>query len=102
RIGLAGQRKWRGTLLAYAAGGEMAVDDGVDLVGALRRLIDALRIERDRARRGREHPEEGRDIGFREAGCESSRTEACRDVFRLRQRLVETVSMRRDIVAIQR
>ena len=34
--------------LADAAGGQMAVDDGVDLVGAVRRLVDALAVDGDR------------------------------------------------------
>ena len=44
RIGLAGQRERRRARLADPARREMAIDDGVDLVGALRRLVDALRI----------------------------------------------------------
>ena len=43
RIGLAGQRERRRAGLADPSGGEVAIDDGVDLVGALRRLVDALR-----------------------------------------------------------
>ena len=42
-IGLAGERERPHAGLADAAGGKMAVDDGGDLVGALRRLVDALR-----------------------------------------------------------
>ncbi len=38
--------------------GQVAVDDGVDLVGALGGLIDALRIERHRFLRRREPGEE--------------------------------------------
>ena len=43
RVGLAGQRERPHAGLADPAGGEMAIDDGVDLVGALRRLVHALR-----------------------------------------------------------
>ena len=46
-VGLAGERERPGAGLADAPGGEVAVDDGVDLVGALRRLVDALRIDGD-------------------------------------------------------
>ena len=42
RVGLAGERERPHAGLADAAGGEMAIDDGVDLVGALRRLVHAL------------------------------------------------------------
>ena len=42
-IGLAGQRQRSHARLADAAGGQMTIDDGVDLVGPLRRLVDALR-----------------------------------------------------------
>ena len=53
RIGLAGERERPHAGLADPAGGEMAIDDGVDLVGALRRLVDALREAGDDARRRR-------------------------------------------------
>ena len=53
RIGLAGQRERPHAGPADAAGGEMAVDDGVDLVGALRRLVHALREAGDRRARWR-------------------------------------------------
>ena len=46
RVGLAGERERPHAGLADAAGGEMAIDDGVDLVGALRRLVHALRDSR--------------------------------------------------------
>ena len=42
RVGLAGDRERAGAGLADAAGGEVAVDDRVDLVGAASRLVDAL------------------------------------------------------------
>ncbi len=44
RIRLTGQRERPRAWLADAAGGQVAVDDGVDLVGALRRLVDPLRV----------------------------------------------------------
>ena len=49
-VGLAGERERPHAGLADAAGGEVAVDDGVDLVGALRRLVHALREAGDDAR----------------------------------------------------
>ena len=50
RVGLAGDRERRRAGLADAAGGEVDVDDRVDLVGAADRLVDALAEQRDRAR----------------------------------------------------
>ena len=47
-VGLAGDRERAHAGLADAAGREMAVDDGVDLVGAGRRLVDALAVDGDR------------------------------------------------------
>src|SRR5712675_1920794 len=41
--GLAGQRERPHAGPSDPSGGEMAVDDGVDLVGSLRRLVHALR-----------------------------------------------------------
>ena len=50
-VGLAGQRERPHAGPADAAGGEMAIDDGIDLVGALRRLVHALREAGDCAAR---------------------------------------------------
>jgi hypothetical protein len=44
-VRLAGDRERPHAGLADAAGGQVAVDDRVDLVGARGRLVDALRIE---------------------------------------------------------
>ena len=63
-IGLAGQRERPLPAAADAAGREMAVDDGVDLVGALRRLVHALREAGDGVRDGTKELEEARDIGL--------------------------------------
>ena len=79
RIGLPGQRERRRAGLADPPGREMAVDDGIDLVGALRRLVDALRIQRHHARRGGEHPEELGDIALGKAGRQSGGTDAAGD-----------------------
>ena len=48
-VGLAGDRERPHAGPADPAGGEMAVDDGVDLVGAARRLVDALANRRSRS-----------------------------------------------------
>ena len=51
RVGLSGQRERRCARFSDPPRGEVAIEDGIDLVGALRRLVDALRIQRDHARR---------------------------------------------------
>ena len=102
RIGLPRQREGRRTDLANAAGGKMAVNDRVDLVGALRRLVDALRIQRDDARGRLEHLEKGRDIGLGQACCESRRSNAAGDAARACQGCVEAIGVGRDIIAIER
>ena len=60
-IGLAGDRERPHAGLADAAGRQMAVDDGVDLVGAGGRLVDALAEDGDGLLRLREQREEARD-----------------------------------------
>ena len=60
-VGLARKRERAGTGLADAPGRQMAVDDGVDLVGALRRLVDALAVAGHDARRAGEPAEENSD-----------------------------------------
>ena len=49
RIGLAGERKRPHARPADAAGGQVAIDDGIDLVGTLRGLVDPLGIAGDDA-----------------------------------------------------
>ncbi len=61
-VGLAGDGKRRCAGLADAAGGQMAVDNGVALVGAGGALVDALGVERHRARAAGEPAEEGLNI----------------------------------------
>ena len=85
RIGLAGQRERPHARLADAAGGEMAIDDGVDLVGALRRLVHALRVAGDDLLGRREQREEARDVGRREAGRRGRRIDIRRDLARARR-----------------
>ena len=46
-VGLAGDGEWPHAGATNAAGGEVAVEDGVDLVGAGVRLVDALGIDGD-------------------------------------------------------
>src|SRR5262245_12917304 len=43
-VGLTGERERPDAGATDAASGEMAIDDGVDFGGTLRRLIDALRV----------------------------------------------------------
>ena len=52
-VRLAGDRERPGAGFADAAGGEMAVDDGVDLVGARGALVHALRERGDHRGRAR-------------------------------------------------
>ena len=66
RVGLAGDRERAHARPADAAGQQMAVDQRVDLVDAGARLVDALRIERDRLLGAREPVEEGRDVDGRQ------------------------------------
>ena len=102
RIGLSGQREWRGTHLADPPRREMAIEDGVDLVGALRRLVDALRIHRDHARRVGEHLEEGRDILLGQAGRQRGGTDTAGHAPRPRHRILEAGGVAFDIIAIER
>ena len=84
--------------LPDAAGGEMAIDDGVDLVGALRRLVDALREAGDGARRwrgtarrsARRRPRRGRMARAVAASIG-------RDLARARQRLGKAGGVRLDV-----
>ncbi len=78
RIRLARQRERPHARLADAAGGEMAIDDGVDLVGALRRLIHALRVAGDGTFGAAKQIEELLDVGRGEAG-------PCRDCIEVRR-----------------
>ncbi len=63
RVRLAGQRERPHAGLADAAGEQVAVDDGVDLVGAARGLVHALRIGGDDVIRGGEGFVEGEQPG---------------------------------------
>src|SRR5262249_61028283 len=68
RVGLTGERERAHARPADAASGEVAVDDGVDLVGTLRRLVDALRIAGDDPAAGVEQVEEACDLAFGQSG----------------------------------
>ncbi len=80
----------------------MTVEDRIDLVGALRRLVDALRIQRDHPRRRLEHLEEGRDIDLVKPGCPGCRNHAAGDGPSPRQRLVKARGVFGDVGLIQR
>ena len=101
RIRLAGERERTHAGSADAAGGEVAIDDGVDLVGALRRLIHALRESGDDIFRRCEHLEESQDVGCRQTGRLRNARNVRRDHTALRERVLESLGMRGDILEIQ-
>ncbi len=101
-IGLAGQRERSLAAPPDAAGRQMAVDDGIDLVGALRGLVHALREAGDGVGRRAEEIEELRDIGRRQAGELGGRGEVGRDLARARQRVLEGGRVRVDIAIVER
>ena len=88
--------------LADPPGRKMAVDDGVDLVGALRRLVDALRVHRDDTLGIRKHLEERRDILLGQAGRQRGGAGAAGDAARTGERIVEARGVALDVVAIER
>ena len=101
-VGLAGERERAAARLADAAGHQMAVDDGVDLVGALRRLVHPLREAGDDLFRRAEQREEARHIGGRKPGAGCGRHDIGRDFMRARQRLADAGGVRVDIAVIER
>ena len=102
RIGLPGQRKRRRAGLADPPRREMAIEDGVDLVGALRRLVDALRIQRDDTRRVRKHLEEARDIRSDRPVASAVAPTLPAMLRARRERVVEAGGVERDVVVIER
>ena len=92
-VGLAGDRERAHAGPADAAGREMAVDDRVDLVGAVRRLVDALAVDGDRALGVGEQREERGQVG-RRRGRQPRRRRQGRGAGGRRQRLVEAAGMR--------
>ncbi len=80
----------------------MAIDDGVDLVGALRRLVHPLREAGDRIGGRAEQLEEARDIGLRQTRGPRRGGEIGRDRAGARQRVLEAGSMGVDIAIVER
>ena len=70
----------------------MAIDDGVDLVGALRRLVHALREAGDGLFVGAEQLEEARDVALVEAGGGGGGGGIRRDLSGARERLRQSPS----------
>ena len=66
-VGLAGERERTHPGPTDTAGGQMNIDNGIDLVGALGRLIDALREAGHDALGRSEKFEEARHVGLVEA-----------------------------------
>ena len=102
-VGLAGQRKRPCPRLADAAGREMAVDDGVDLVGALRGLVHALREAGDGVRNGVRTSSKNRATSARrQAGEACGRGDVGRNRARARQRVLEAVGVGVDVAVVER
>ena len=99
-IGLSRQRERARARLADAAGGQVAVDDGIDLVGALRRLVDALAVAGDDARRRGEPVIEAIDIARVEAGCGGDSRDVRRNAAPGPQGFEEALCMRIDELGI--
>ena len=93
-VRLAGDRERPGAGPADAAGDEVAVDDGVDLVGAVRRLVHPLREHGDDALRPGEQRVEALKLRRREAGGTGDIGEA--DRLGRRQGRVEAAGMTGD------
>ena len=79
----------------------MGIEDRVDLVGSLRRLVDALTESGDDARRADPQVEERREVGFGETATRSRGRAIGRDLARLLERLFEPRRMRFDISAVE-
>src|SRR5262249_61244048 len=90
---LAGERQRPGAGLADARGCEMAVDDGVDLVAPLCRLVDALREAAHDALCTRPPAVEGLDLGFGKAGVACDLRHARALCARLLERLGQSVGV---------
>ena len=61
-VGLAGQRKRAAAGFADLAGGEVQVDDGGIVIGAVAGLVEALAVKRERSRRPAEPARGGDDV----------------------------------------
>ena len=79
----------------------MAVDDAVDLVGALRRLVDALREAGDRVWRRGEQSEETQDVGFFEPGDFGCCCRPGRNLAGARKRFGQSRGMGIDIAVVE-
>jgi hypothetical protein len=101
-IGLAGQRERSLAAPADAARRQVAVDDGVDLVGPLRGLVHALREAGDGVGCGTKQIEEAHDIGSRQPGDPRRFREVRSDHACLRQRILEVRRMRVDVAIVER
>ena len=101
-VGLAGQRERPLAAPADAAGRQVAVDDGVDLVGALRGLVHSLRKAGHGVGRGTEEIEEARHVGLRQAREPRRGGEVGRDRARPRQRVLEAQRVRIDVAVVER
>ncbi len=94
RVRLAGERERPRARPADAAGGEVAVDDRVDLVGALRGLVHALREAGDGPLRRGEQFEKSLNGGRRKARRPRRRRGRRRDLARSCERLGEARRVR--------
>lgn len=99
-VGLAGQRERAAAWLADAAGGQMAMQDRRDLVGALRRLVDALAPGGDDGRGFRPKRVEARDLGLRQAGPGGGGGDIRRDRAGVGERGVQAGDVALDIGAV--
>ena len=102
RVRLARQRERPHAGLADAARREMHVDDRVDLVGAARRLIDALRERRDRHRRAREPAVELEHVVLGEPARRGHGGDRRRALLRDAQRGAEAFRVRVEELEIER
>ena len=99
-VGLARQRQRAGARLADAPRRQVAIEDGVDLVGALRRLVDALAVAGDDARGGSEPVVEALDVALVEAGGGGDGPNGRGDGARAPQRGKEALRMRVDELGV--
>ncbi len=97
-VGLAGDRKRPRAPFADAPGQEMGVDDGVDLVGPGRGLIDALRIDGDGFFRRDDEIVEALNVFTRQAGFRCNFFD--RPDFRRRQRIPDASGMIGDKISL--
>ena len=102
RVRLARQRERPHARLADAARREMHVDDRVDLVGAARRLIDALRERGDGQRRAREPAVELEHVVLGEPARGGDGRNRRRAFLRDAQRGAEALRMRVEELEIER